>query len=293
MKSSARIVHVSDLHLEPAGDEQYAGLADRLERIREVIIDLSPDLVVATGDLTNRGSQQPADFRLAKQWLDELQVPYLATPGNHDLGANPSRGGLFPNTERYESCPYSQTGYARTFGRETVIRTAAGDLSVLGISLREDDPDGALEELERMLAETPGPVVVAGHYPAVETRPWPSTGAFGAQGYVDRAAPRLARIIQNNHHVIAYLCGHVHLTSQRPIGTHCQQFTAGGLGPGAAALRSYEWNGATWTYSTSDVEGPQFFWENFSEIARADPHFSGGTATERAGTWTPPRENRS
>lgn len=288
MDKKTRIVHVSDLHLEPAGKEQYAGLAARLERISEVVAGLEPDFVVATGDLTNRGSHQPADFQLAKQWLEELQIPYLATPGNHDLGANRTRSELFPDTEHYEARPYPQTGYAQIFGRKVVTRAVVGDLSIFGIALREDDPDGALERLERMLAKTAGPVVVAGHYPAVPARPWPCTGAFGAQGYVDDSAPRLAQIILNNHHVIAYLCGHVHVTSKAPIGAHCQQFTAGGLGPGAAALRIYEWDGQTWSYSTNNVDGPQHFWETFSELARENPHFSSGTPTERTGTWSPP-----
>lgn len=287
MQNSARIVHVSDLHLEPAGHEQYPGLAGRLERIRGDIAGLRPDLVIATGDLTNRGSHRSADFELARQWLDELGAPYLAVPGNHDLGANRSRGVLFPDTERYEDVPYAQTGYAQVFGREAVTSASVGDISVFGLALREDDPDGALAHLECALAESTGPIVIAGHYPVVPTRDWPSAEAFGAQGYVDRAAPRLAEIIRSNRRVIAYLCGHVHVTSQHTIGTNCQQFTAGGLGPGAASLRVYDWDGSSWSYSALDVEGPHVFWENFTDLARQDPLFSSGTAAERAGSWMP------
>lgn len=292
MGDIVRIVHVSDLHLEAADGEQYPGLAERLARIRGIVGALGPDLVVATGDLTNRGSQRPADFRLAQQWLDALDVPYLALPGNHDLGANCARGELFPETERYEPCSFPQTGYAQAFGPEPVTRTTVGGISVFGAALREGDPDGTLDELERSLAETSGPVVIAGHYPVVPTREWSSELAFGAQGYVDRTAPRLAQIIRRNTHVVAYLCGHVHLISTRPIGTHCRQFTSGGLGPGAAALRVYEWDGASWSYGTRDVEGPQFFWERFSAVARQDPLFSRGAPAEREGTWSPPAAAR-
>jgi len=288
MDVSIRIVHVSDMHLEPAENEQYPGLAERVERIADVIRSLHPDLVVATGDLTNRGSSRAEDLDLAKRWLDGLRAPYLAVPGNHDLGANRKRGELFPEAERYEESPYAQTGYARAFGQNVITRAAIGDLTVFGIALREEDPDGALDQLARALTASKGPVVVAGHYPVVAARDWPSAEAFGSQGYVDEAAPRLVNLIRGNPQVIAYLCGHVHLTSLRPIGERCQQFTAGGVGPGAAALRLYEWDGRDWSYATLDVEGPQTFWEDFSESARRDPHFSTGASAERDGTWSPP-----
>ncbi|OJU39040.1 MAG: hypothetical protein BGN97_12835 [Microbacterium sp. 69-10] len=281
------------MHLEPAGEEQYPGLAGRIESIGAIVAALDADLVVATGDLTNRGSYRAADFAAAKRWLDDLGAPYLALPGNHDLGANPHRGELFPESERYEDVPFSSTGYAGTFGPDAVVSMRVGDLTVIGVALRENDPDRALEGLETHLVHAPGPVVVAGHYPVILPRPWPGTDAFGALGYIDGAATRLADIIRGDDRIISYLCGHVHLTSRHPIGSHCMQFTAGALGPGAAALRVYDWDGAVWAYSTIDVAGPQIFWENFSESAREDPSFSSGSPEERAGRWAPLSHHRS
>ncbi|GAA3876476.1 metallophosphoesterase family protein [Tessaracoccus defluvii] len=281
-----RIVHVSDLHLEPEATEQYPGLASRLERSRAAILRLEPDFVVATGDLTNRGSVSPADFTLAKSWLDRLDVPYLTVPGNHDLGANRLRGRLHP-MEAYEDVEFAETGYAQTFGTEPIRSMDLHGLQIVGIALREDDPDDALGQLRLWLREAIGPVVVVGHYPVVVPRAWSSDEAFAAMGYVDRSAVALTRVIDDNPQVIAYLCGHVHLTSLRRINSRCLQFTAGGLGPGASSFRVYDWDGATWRYSTVDTEGPRIFWETGIEEARKDPLFSSGTDAERQGSWTP------
>ncbi|MGB4137088.1 MAG: metallophosphoesterase [Microbacterium sp.] len=287
MPERIRIVHVSDLHLEPAGEEQYAGLADRLGRITEVIAGLDPDLVVATGDLTNRGASIPEHFLLAERWLAGLGAPYLALPGNHDLGANRARGLSAPLHERYEEGAYSDSGFAAVFGREAVVRREAGSLTIIGFALREHDVDGVLDRIDGMLETIDGPVLLAGHYPFVDTRVWGSDEPFGATGYIDAVASRAAGLIARRPQVIAYLCGHVHLTSARPIGKRCLQLTAGGLGPGAAALRIYDWDGETLSFSTLDTEGPRVFWESGIEAARADPYFSQGLDGEREGIWPP------
>lgn len=285
------IVHVSDLHLEPRGAEQYPGLFDRIERIGEHVQRIGADLVIATGDLTNRGSSAPEHFDLARTWLESLRTPYLAVPGNHDLGANALRGELYPQLERYESCRYQDTGYAATFGPNPISKRLVGDLVVFGIALRENDPDGAVGLLEEALTETHGPVAIAGHYPIIPTRPLNTRDAFGAYGYVESTAKQLREVIRAHEQVIAYLCGHVHLTSMRPLSAHCMQFTAGAAGPGAAALRIYQWDGVSWIYSTEDLEGPNEFWENHLAEARADPNFSTGEPTERNGTWLPASTN--
>ena len=285
--TGTRIVHISDLHLEPEAGEQYPGSRRRLDRIHGVIADLNADLVVATGDLTNKGSSHPEEFQIAKDWLDRLGADYLAVAGNHDLGANERRGPLSNGMEQYDPRAFSLTPYADAFGAAPVSRATAGDLTALGIALREDDPDDALDQLDSALSMTPGPVVVAGHYPAVETRTWPEPYDFGSRGYIDNTAPRLESILRHHRNVIAYLCGHVHLTSLRSIGEHCRQFTACALGPGPSAFRVYDWDGTRWTYATHDTEGPQVFWENFSDFARADPLFSCGMPDESAGSWMP------
>src|SRR5438309_530504 len=72
-----RILHVSDLHFGARDDpilEQ--GLASLIERV-------SPEIVIASGDLTNRGRRDQHDRAAA--FLRRLGPPVLAIPGNHDI----------------------------------------------------------------------------------------------------------------------------------------------------------------------------------------------------------------
>jgi 3',5'-cyclic AMP phosphodiesterase CpdA len=72
-----RVLHVSDLHFG-AGDSpsRERGLASLIERIH-------PELVIASGDLTNRGTR--GQHELAAGYLKALGPPVLAIPGNHDI----------------------------------------------------------------------------------------------------------------------------------------------------------------------------------------------------------------
>ena len=74
---TARIVHVSDLHMGQKEDpEVEAALA-------ALVSQLQPELVVASGDLTHRG--RPGEHDRAHRFLVSLGPPVLAVPGNHDL----------------------------------------------------------------------------------------------------------------------------------------------------------------------------------------------------------------
>jgi 3',5'-cyclic AMP phosphodiesterase CpdA len=74
---SVHILHVSDLHTGTREDvEVEAALAQLVGRTR-------PELIVASGDLTNRGRRQ--EHEQAHRFLLSLGPPVLAVPGNHDL----------------------------------------------------------------------------------------------------------------------------------------------------------------------------------------------------------------
>lgn len=74
---SVHILHVSDLHTGAReAPEVEAALARLVERAH-------PDLIVASGDLTNRGRRQ--EHERAHSFLLSLGPPVLAVPGNHDL----------------------------------------------------------------------------------------------------------------------------------------------------------------------------------------------------------------
>ncbi len=82
-----RIAHISDLHFGHHDEAVSAGLAADLG-------GQGPDLIVASGDFTQRGT--PEEFALARAFLDVLPAPVFAVPGNHDLGRNLLRRFLDP-----------------------------------------------------------------------------------------------------------------------------------------------------------------------------------------------------
>jgi 3',5'-cyclic AMP phosphodiesterase CpdA len=73
-----RICHISDLHFGP----HYLPTVG--ERLLDRIVQLTPDVIVASGDFTQRA--KPEEFAAARQYLDRLpNVPTLVIPGNHDV----------------------------------------------------------------------------------------------------------------------------------------------------------------------------------------------------------------
>lgn len=70
------LVHLSDLHF---------GRVDQalLDPLRELVHRLAPDVVVVSGDLTQRAKSE--QFEAARTWLDTLPGPQIIVPGNHDI----------------------------------------------------------------------------------------------------------------------------------------------------------------------------------------------------------------
>ena len=70
------LVHLSDLHFGRVD-------AALLEPLRRRVRSIDPDLVVVSGDLTQRARVR--QFREARAYLDTLPLPQLVVPGNHDV----------------------------------------------------------------------------------------------------------------------------------------------------------------------------------------------------------------
>lgn len=92
MSAATMFIHLSDLHLAPRG-EPVNGF-DPARQMRLVIarineLDMTPDFIIVSGDLTNDGL--PASYELVADLLDELagpDIPVLMGLGNHDDRAN-------------------------------------------------------------------------------------------------------------------------------------------------------------------------------------------------------------
>jgi len=77
-KPQITILHISDLHFGPPLVHDVA------EAVINVAGTLRPDVVVVSGDLTQRATRD--QFEAAKSFIGRLpQVPTLVIPGNHDV----------------------------------------------------------------------------------------------------------------------------------------------------------------------------------------------------------------
>ncbi len=70
------LVHLSDLHFGRVDPEL-------LEPLRVLVHKVAPDVVVVSGDLTQRAKSE--EFEEARAFLDTLPGPQIVVPGNHDI----------------------------------------------------------------------------------------------------------------------------------------------------------------------------------------------------------------
>jgi 3',5'-cyclic AMP phosphodiesterase CpdA len=152
-----RILHISDVHFGPP----------HLPQVSEAILDLldrrTPDLVVISGDLTQRA--KPEQFRQARDFADRISVPMLAVPGNHDVP-------MYRCWERALS-PYG--AYRKYFDRELEPVFKDSKAYVVGVNTAfgwtiENGrfTDRRLREVERLFQDAPRDrfrIVVAHHPP--------------------------------------------------------------------------------------------------------------------------------
>lgn len=101
--------------------------------------DLAPDLVVLSGDVTQRA--RSAQFGAAAAFVKRLAVRVLAIPGNHDIP-------LFDVATRMFD-PYR--GYRRVFGDDLEPRHDGPDCLVLGVKTtrRYRHVDGEISDAQR------------------------------------------------------------------------------------------------------------------------------------------------
>jgi 3',5'-cyclic AMP phosphodiesterase CpdA len=191
-----RIVHLSDLHF----GTQTAALCAALTR---AVTDIAPDLVVVSGDLTQRA--RPGQFAAAHAFLQGLGRPYLVVPGNHDIPLYNLFLRLFRPWHRFR----------RWFGLD--LSPVWQNAQVIVAGFNSSDPmrhqkgvfhAAALAALEPRLQGTQAFRIVVTHHPPAH--------AAGA----DKALPRFGaeavrRLAQAKTDVI--LSGHLHKWYASPL----------------------------------------------------------------------------
>jgi 3',5'-cyclic AMP phosphodiesterase CpdA len=109
------LVHLSDLHF---------GRTDAaiLEPLIAVVRAIGPDVVVVSGDLTQRARAE--EFKAARRFLDHLPTPQVVVPGNHDIA-------LYRVWERFLD-PLGK--YRRLIGAELEPSHIDDEIAVLGVN---------------------------------------------------------------------------------------------------------------------------------------------------------------
>ncbi|MFT5445105.1 MAG: 3',5'-cyclic AMP phosphodiesterase CpdA [Gammaproteobacteria bacterium] len=88
---SFTVLQISDAHLS----RSHAYFQDNFDACVEYIAQIQPDLVVVSGDLTFNGPDVADDIAFGREQLGRIECPWVAIPGNHDVGepgANPRLG---------------------------------------------------------------------------------------------------------------------------------------------------------------------------------------------------------
>lgn len=183
---STRIIHFSDTH-ESAVFDSLSGLFDKriagfvnsrfmrgkrydrthLERAAEFILNSRPDVIVFTGDAVSSGA--PAEFERVSDifiTLAESSIPFIYTPGNHDLYVKNKRcraafDKFYKSLVKNNPLPYVMETDELRFAvleeaRPTPIYLSCGYLTGKSLSMLEKT---ASDE------SSSKPLVAVGHFP--------------------------------------------------------------------------------------------------------------------------------
>ncbi|MDS0296233.1 metallophosphoesterase family protein [Halogeometricum luteum] len=198
-----RVAVVSDPHVSVDAEGTWKVFHRTQELFRETLADAErrgADAIVVSGDLTKDGEER--DIACVRSILDDVGVPVLVVPGNHDVKER--------RVARFERL-FTDGGFP--------VRLSLGGLDVVGLnSATALGPDGEeaatvsdaqLERLDGMLADSAEAIVVSHHnLPGLAAHvgdDWaPHPPVENADALLD---------VLSRHDVPLHLSGHVHLLS--------------------------------------------------------------------------------
>jgi 3',5'-cyclic AMP phosphodiesterase CpdA len=198
-----RIAHLSDLHF----GRHDAGAATSL------LVELAsqnPDLVIVSGDFTQVGSRE--EFALARAFLDSIEAPVFAVPGNHDVPAGNllrrfvSPYGLYRQFIASETEPMLEQDGVTIVGLNTARRMRM-ELNWSHGSISRDQLEGLAA---RFAGTAPDAVrIVVAHHPLMH----PEVAGANPMRLVKRADLALETFARLGVRLV--LSGHFHLSYVR------------------------------------------------------------------------------
>jgi 3',5'-cyclic AMP phosphodiesterase CpdA len=202
------IAQITDLHIRRKGDllHHMIRTGRDLRRAIEVLNAASPHptLVVATGDLVDRGKAK--EYKRLRKLLGELRVPVYLVAGNHDdrdalRDAFPDHGYLPP---KGPLCYAIESRPVRIVALDTTRRRRApgGELDAERLAW--------LDDKLRLAAAVP--TIVAMHHPPFHV------GIAPVDAHVLRGREELAQVLAVHPQVVRIICGHVHRFHEGTVG---------------------------------------------------------------------------
>ena len=202
------IAQITDTHIRAKGKLLHH-MVPTARYLKRAIAQLEalgprPDLVVATGDLVDRG--KPKEYRRLRKLLARLSLPLLVLPGNHD-----DREAF---RHAFADAPYlprrGPLHYAVDVG---TVRIIALDTT------RPGHPGGELDAARltwldaRLCEAATRPTLIFMHHPPFLT----GVGPMDAHGFRGREA--FEALIARHRHVVRIACGHVHRALAQVVGS--------------------------------------------------------------------------
>jgi 3',5'-cyclic AMP phosphodiesterase CpdA len=182
------LLHISDLHFGRTPEGMAASLLAAAHEI-------GPDVVVVSGDLTQRA--RVVEFEQARAFLDQLEFPTIVIPGNHDVPLYNPYGRFIQRLARYRRIVTDDLTPSYVDDEVAIVGVnTARSLTWKGgrINTRQ------IAQVRAQLCEAPPAVtrVVVTHHPygvaRVALRSWSSCGAD------------------------VLLCGHLHIAAAEILG---------------------------------------------------------------------------
>jgi 3',5'-cyclic AMP phosphodiesterase CpdA len=258
-----KLVHVSDLHFGKVGRETVAALEGSIRA-------LDPDVLVVSGDLTQRARTQ--QFREAAEFLQRFDCAQVVVPGNHDLP-------FFNLAARFKT-PF--TKYATHIHPDIEPFYEDEEVVVVGISTpqprywtRGELTSASLEKVKERLSSATNKVkILVSHHPLEIFQPGPGRQLLDYEpdvllaGHLHASSAAVTTTVHPHAHRSAILVQAGTSTSTRLRGEH-----------NAFNLLQVERNRMVVVRYTSRPGGGAFTAVNETPFVLAEEGWEGGTAS--------------
>lgn len=216
-----RLLHISDTHF---GTEVPAVI----DALRASVAALSPDVVVLSGDITQRA--RASQFAAARAFCDSLNVPVLTVPGNHDIPLYHAVDRLLRPYRHYERFFGARQWFAQHGGLGIVGFDATSPWRHTRGALSADSVEKYLNAARQMLAPDAMLIAVV-HQPVAVAWPEDTDEILINARAVSEVFAR--------HRVAAVLSGHVHVPMLAQSDTIFADITPTFLHCGAGTATSW------------------------------------------------------